>query len=84
MSGVLPALGVVLGLVGAAGGATLKEGFVVSKWETEDGLPENSATSIAWTPDGFMWIGTFNGLVRFDGLEMEVFDSRNTPGLHSS
>lgn len=84
MSGVLPALGVVLGLVGAAGGATLKEEFVVSKWETEDGLPENSATSIAWTPDGFMWIGTFNGLVRFDGLEMEVFDSRNTPGLHSS
>ncbi len=84
VSGVLPLLGGILCLIGTASGATLKERFVVSKWESKDGLPENSATSIAWTPDGFMWIGTFNGLVRFDGVEMEVYDSRNTSGLHES
>ena len=38
-------------------------------------------TSLAQTPDGYLWIGTFNGLVRFDGLNFETFDPENTPAL---
>ncbi|EEF63194.1 sensor histidine kinase [Pedosphaera parvula] len=50
-------------------------------WETENGLPQNSITSIAQTQDGYLWLGTYNGLVRFDGVRFTVFDTSNTPGL---
>src|SRR5690348_14194569 len=41
--------------------------FVFDNWQTADGLPQNSATTIQQTPDGYLWFGTFNGLVRYDG-----------------
>ena len=31
--------------------------------------------------DGYLWLGTYNGLVRFDGVRYVVFDSQNTPEL---
>ena len=55
--------------------------YLIDTWETEDGLPENSATSMAQTPDGYLWFGTFNGLVRFDGVKFAVVDPHNTPDL---
>ena len=36
-------------------------------WDTDRGLPDYAAKSFAQTPDGFLWIATFEGLVRFDG-----------------
>jgi len=53
-------------------------------WQTEDGLPYNSVTSIVQTRDGYIWLGTYNGLVRFDGVRFTVFDTSNTPQLKSS
>ncbi len=50
-------------------------------WQVEDGLPQNSVNCFAQTPDGYLWFGTFNGLVRFDGVRFKVYDSANTPGL---
>jgi signal transduction histidine kinase/ligand-binding sensor domain-containing protein len=61
-----------------AGGA----GYVMDRWQVEDGLPGNTVTSITQTPDGYLWIATFQGLVRFDGLRFTVFDS-TTPGIES-
>ncbi|HYE32569.1 MAG TPA: two-component regulator propeller domain-containing protein [Methylomirabilota bacterium] len=55
--------------------------FIFDRWSTEDGLPENSIFSMAQTPDGFLWMATFAGLVRFDGKEFTVFDASNTPEL---
>lgn len=57
--------------------------FLIRAWETDDGLPENSATTITRTPDGYLWFGTFSGLVRFNGAEFKVFTPANTPGLPS-
>jgi signal transduction histidine kinase/sugar lactone lactonase YvrE len=59
-------------------------GYIVHPWETADGLPENSATAITQTPDGYLWFGTFNGLVRFNGVEFKVFNPANTPELPSA
>ncbi|HEX4645389.1 MAG TPA: two-component regulator propeller domain-containing protein, partial [Verrucomicrobiae bacterium] len=64
--------------------ADIRSDYLVDQWQTDDGLPQNSATSIAQTPDGYLWFGTFNGLVRFDGVRFTVFDSANTPELASS
>jgi ligand-binding sensor domain-containing protein len=54
---------------------------IIDAWETDDGLPENSATAIVQTPDGYLWFGTFNGLVRFNGVQFTVFNPDNTPQL---
>jgi signal transduction histidine kinase/ligand-binding sensor domain-containing protein len=53
-------------------------------WSTEDGLPQNSIHSIAQTSDGYIWVGTEEGLARFDGLQFKVFDRQTDPVLKSS
>src|SRR4051794_40279790 len=50
-------------------------------WQTTDGLPENAIEALAQTPDGYLWSGTWEGLVRFDGVHFAVFDLINTPAL---
>jgi signal transduction histidine kinase/ligand-binding sensor domain-containing protein len=58
--------------------------YLIATWKTEDGLPEDSATAMVQTHDGYLWFGTFNGLVRYNGSEFTVFDSHNTPGMPGS
>jgi ligand-binding sensor domain-containing protein/signal transduction histidine kinase len=58
--------------------------FIIDVWETGPGeqkLPQSSVISIIQTRDGYLWLGTLNGLVRFDGIRFTVFDVANTPGL---
>jgi ligand-binding sensor domain-containing protein/signal transduction histidine kinase len=50
-------------------------------WHTEDGLPQSSTLALAQTPDGYLWVGTFEGLARFDGARFTVFDPANTAAL---
>lgn len=42
--------------------------YLVDHWTVSDGLPSNLIHSIAQTPDGYLWIATNKGLVRFDGI----------------
>jgi ligand-binding sensor domain-containing protein/signal transduction histidine kinase len=58
--------------------------YTIDVWDTEDGLPQNSVIAVTQTRDGYLWLGTLNGLVRFDGRRFYVFDESNTPGLNSS
>jgi diguanylate cyclase (GGDEF)-like protein len=53
-------------------------------WRTEQGLPQNSVEAILQTRQGYIWLGTEEGLVRFDGARFVVFDKRRTPGLADS
>ncbi len=50
-------------------------------WTTLNGLPQNSVQALVQTRDGYIWLGTQEGLVRFDGVRFTVFDTRNTPQL---
>jgi len=49
-------------------------------WTIDDGLPQNGVFAIAQTPDGYLWIGTQEGLARFDGVQFRLFDRRPSPG----
>ena len=61
----------------------LKE-FGHQAWLTENGLPQNTVQAIVQTQDGYLWIGTQEGLARFDGLNFTVFDKENTPAFKSN
>ncbi|HEY1766621.1 MAG TPA: two-component regulator propeller domain-containing protein [Terracidiphilus sp.] len=50
-------------------------------WAMESGLPQNSVQALAQTRDGFVWLGTESGLVRFDGVGFQVFDRNSKPAL---
>lgn len=50
-------------------------------WDSSNGLPHNTAQSIAQTPDGYIWVATWEGLARFNGREWKVFDRNTIPGL---
>ena len=50
-------------------------------WGMENGLPQNTVQALVQTRDGFVWLGTEVGLVRFDGNSFAVFDKNSTPAL---
>jgi signal transduction histidine kinase/ligand-binding sensor domain-containing protein len=50
-------------------------------WGMENGLPQNTVQALAQTKNGFIWLGTEAGLVRFDGNSFAVFDKNSTPAL---
>jgi len=53
-------------------------------WTSANGLPDNTIMAMVRTHDGFLWITTDGGLVRFDGVRFRVFDKTNTPALPST
>jgi len=53
-------------------------------WVMENGLPQNTVHALAQTRDGFVWLGTEAGLVRFDGVAFKVFDRSSNPSLPGS
>ncbi|MEX1116627.1 MAG: two-component regulator propeller domain-containing protein [Akkermansiaceae bacterium] len=67
-----------------AASATEPSKFVVTRWEMRDGLPLNKVRAIIQTQDGYLWVGTFNGLARFDGVRFKTFDAANSPGLRNN
>ena len=55
--------------------------YVHNAWQTDQGLPQNSVQAVLQTRDGYLWFGTQEGLVRFDGEHFEIFDRSNTHTL---
>jgi signal transduction histidine kinase/ligand-binding sensor domain-containing protein len=58
--------------------------YFTRTWQVEQGLPQNKVTAVVQARDGYLWLGTYNGLARFDGVRFTVFNDNNTPELHSS
>lgn len=55
--------------------------YVHRTWTAEEGLPQNSVTALARSRDGYLWVGTLQGLARFDGVQFTTFTSATTAGL---
>ena len=56
--------------------------FTVDVLDWRKGLPQSVVLTVAQTRDGYLWVGTLEGLARFDGLRFTTFDEGNTPGLN--
>ena len=73
IAALLPALlaALLAPTTGLASAAERESGWLVRTWQTDDGLPDNRVYAVVQSPDGFLWVGTRGGLVRFDGLRFE-------------
>jgi signal transduction histidine kinase/ligand-binding sensor domain-containing protein len=61
--------------------SSLSSQVAVDRWTTDSGLPINSIRTICQTPDGYLWLATLDGMVRFDGVRFVSFDHGNTEGV---
>jgi len=59
-------------------------GVTIKTWTVDSGLPQNTVHSICQAPDGYLWLATFDGLVRFDGVRFSTFNRSNTPGINGN
>jgi ligand-binding sensor domain-containing protein len=55
--------------------------YAQAHFAARDGMPHSLANSVAQTADGYLWIGSEEGLSRFDGARFVNFDHRNTDGI---
>ena len=60
------------------------ERYQVRNWGVEDGLPQGSVTGIVESSDGYLWLTTFGGIARFDGVRFVVYDQTSNPELPTS
>jgi ligand-binding sensor domain-containing protein/signal transduction histidine kinase len=58
--------------------------FTIKTLRMSDGLPSDRVRAVLQTRDGYIWIATFNGLARFDGIRFQTFRDRDTPALRNS
>ena len=45
------------------------------RWGRENGFPWGSVTAIAQSADGYLWVGTSRGLIRFDGYDFRMYEN---------
>lgn len=55
--------------------------YIHTVWGVDNGLPNGNSMVLAQTGDGYLWIGTFDGLFRFDGVTFTFFDEQTAPGM---
>jgi diguanylate cyclase (GGDEF)-like protein len=67
--------------LGALPAAAQAPGMAFASWGTEEGLPSNIALDIAQTPDGYLWLASYDGVARFDGVSFRVFNEADIPGV---
>ncbi|MDR6808505.1 signal transduction histidine kinase [Dyadobacter sp. BE34] len=61
-----------------------QERFIVSQYNTDNGLPQNSVKDIAFDEWGYCWLATEMGMVRYDGQRFVTYGPSEIPGLKSA
>ena len=77
----LSCLGLLAALAGLATPEAWASEFMVTNWRTEEGLPHSIVNSIVQTRDGYLWIATYVGLARFDGVRFVHYWGSDMPEL---
>jgi|GEM_PF-913529 len=62
----------------------LSDDYILDQWTIEDGLPVNSVQDILQSSDGYLWLATHDGLVRFDGRAFKLYTSAEYEELRSN
>ena len=83
MTGILISLWSIAAVYGLDPTRNLSQ-YNCRTWTRENGLPVNGINSIAQSDDGYLWIGTSAGLVRFDGAEFKLIDLQHVPQLRNT
>ncbi|MGE5340056.1 MAG: two-component regulator propeller domain-containing protein [Candidatus Omnitrophota bacterium] len=71
------------GLLGLAPWKAVSQ-YSLTLWGKREGLPQQTVYGIAQTPNGYLWIATMEGLVRFDGIRFVTYNKGNTRELKSN
>ncbi len=58
--------------------------YLIEVLDRKENLPSSTVTAVTQTPDGYLWVGTYNGLARFDGVRFVTFEPGTTPELGHS
>jgi signal transduction histidine kinase/ligand-binding sensor domain-containing protein len=66
-----------------AADTNLVKSYLIENWNSARGLPQNTVTGIAQSPDGYLWITTLDGVARFDGLRFKIYKAGDAPELGS-
>lgn len=56
-------------------------GYTTEQWQSSNGLPEETVQAFAQTGDGYLWIGTSGGLLRFDGTHFTQYNHETNPAI---
>src|SRR5438876_511167 len=75
---------IIAALFVAAAAVNSSAQYSTQTWNTDNGLPQNTVRAIQQTRDGYLWFGTQDGLVRFDGVRFVTFNTANTKGISSN
>ncbi len=55
--------------------------WLTRAWQSGDGLPDDSVVGVAQTPDGYLWVATAGGLMRFDGVQFQELPLASIEGI---
>jgi len=87
----LAVLAFLIGLVAQAQPSTVESmaangewSYTARSWQSQNGLPGETVQAFSQTPDGYLWVGTSEGLLRFDGAHFAHFSHENTPAIHEN
>jgi diguanylate cyclase (GGDEF)-like protein len=58
--------------------------YVRTGWRAPVAIPHDNVTAIVQGRDGYLWVGTVDGLARFDGVRSRLFDKSNTPAIRDN
>lgn len=58
--------------------------YVHEAWTEKDGLPVSTVRIIKQTSDGYLWLGTEEGVLRFDGIKFDLYNQANTPEISNN
>src|SRR5262245_182266 len=72
-----------LAMAASSGPPPLRD-YVVDAWSSRNGLPHNSLRDIAQTPEGHLWFATWEGAVRYNGIDFSVVGRGTRPGLRDN